>query len=57
MPGLLWPIKDFPTSQRFMGDHEAEPRLFVVRDAVGGRVARFRRFGVAEPVERVPRQS
>jgi len=53
MPGLLWPIDGFSTSQRFMGRDSREPTLFVARDAVGGRRARFAKFGDAQQLEHV----
>jgi murein DD-endopeptidase MepM/ murein hydrolase activator NlpD len=44
MAGLLWPIRDHHTTQRFAGEHPFEPTLFLVRDAIGPRRARSRPF-------------
>ena len=44
MAGLLWPIRDHHTTQRFAGEHPFEPALYLARDAVGPRRARSRPF-------------
>jgi len=51
MAGLLWPIKGHHTTQRFAGQHEFEPALFMVSDGTRPRRARSRKFPGSTPFE------